>query len=521
MAKRAHPGKKRQPQRQPQPQQPPPPEPRREEENGKGKGKGKGVGLGGVWLEISWAKWRVFRFVFFGLMSVDAFLQVSHASRYGAGGFNVPHLSWLPLPEPGRPSITFAYGALSVLFALIAQGALVRATLPIATVLYGWTYFSSQLDSYQHHYLMWLLLLILCFVPRQPDPLPAGAAADAPRRVTTWALRLALIQVSIVYLWAAIAKIDTLWLDGTALFIQVQDGWVRRLIEDVGFSPAAIAVMVAELFLAVAVWNRRLWLPAIVAGVGLHVGIELVGLEIGLFSYLMIAIYLLLVPDVVYVRVAEWLAPLAAPLRRPGLRHAAWPAGIAGLIALFVVVPLPLGAVVVFTALLWIGGAVAGIVSAERDRGPRLAWAFAIAAAVPIAVHAETQVADDYYRFWGGAARRLGDDKSARRAYDGLLGVDDTSEYAHYHLGQLDLAAGELDAAYAHFLRAKKSAPKRARAYFGEANVWLRRNDPDKARTALEDGLRLEEDAQARSLLQSLKVAPAPGAGTQVENPAP
>ena len=67
----------------------------------------------------------------------------------------------LPLPEPGRASITFAHAAMCILFALVAQGALVRVALPLATVLYGWAYFSSQLDSYQHHYLVWLLLVIL------------------------------------------------------------------------------------------------------------------------------------------------------------------------------------------------------------------------------------------------------------------------------------------------------------------------------------------------------------------------
>jgi hypothetical protein len=90
------------------------------------------------WLEMPWAKLVAFRFVFFGLMAIDAFLQLPHASRYGAGGFDVPHFSWLPLPEPGRASITFAHGALCVLFALVAQGALVRVALPLATALYGW-----------------------------------------------------------------------------------------------------------------------------------------------------------------------------------------------------------------------------------------------------------------------------------------------------------------------------------------------------------------------------------------------
>src|SRR5688500_3529258 len=71
-------------------------------------------------FEVSWAKWTVFRFVFFGLHAVDAFLQLGHAPRYGAGGFNVQQLPGELLPAPSRAGMTFVYGALCVLFALVA-----------------------------------------------------------------------------------------------------------------------------------------------------------------------------------------------------------------------------------------------------------------------------------------------------------------------------------------------------------------------------------------------------------------
>jgi hypothetical protein len=463
-----------------------------------------GRSRGWWWLEISWAKLVFFRFVFFGLLSVDAFLQLPHASRYGAGGFNVPHLSWLPLPEPGRASITFAHGAMCILFALVAQGALVRVALPLATMLYGWAYFSSQLDSYQHHYLMWLLLVILCFAPRAPDPLPKGAVPDAPRTVASWAIRLALVQCAIVYLWAAIAKIDALWLDGTALFIQVKDGWVRSTIESIGFDRVSLLVLASELFLAVTVWNRKLWLPAIGVGVGMHVGIELVDLDIGLFSYLMIAVYLLLVPELVYTRASAWLAPLRRAKTPPFVRLAAWPAAVAALVATYVLVPLPLGAAIALAGALFVVGAVDALLTHHSNRGFRTGWAFAVAAIAPLAVHTQTETADDYYRYWAGSSRRLGDEQDARRAYTGLLEVDPSSEYAHYYLGKQDADAGKLDAALAHFDAAQRSMPARGRAYFGEAEVHLRKNDPESAKAALVAGLAVEDNPQMQTLLSSL-----------------
>ena len=250
----------------------------------------------------------MFRFAFFALLAVDAFLQLAHAPRYGAGGFNVQHLPGAPLPEPGRASITFAHAAMCLLFALVAQGILTRVTLPLVTLLYGWAYFSSQLDAFQHHYLVWLLLVVLCFVPHAPEPRLPTAAPTTPRHMRSWAIRLVLVQVGIVYLWAAISKMTPLWLDGTAIDIQISDGAaVRGLTASLGFATVAKLVLVAELVLAIAVWWRPAWPVALAAGIGLHAGVELIGLDIGLFSYLMFAVYLLVIPDRAYLALAAWI----------------------------------------------------------------------------------------------------------------------------------------------------------------------------------------------------------------------
>ena len=79
--------------------------------------------------------------------------------------------------------------------------------IPLATAIYGWLYFASQLDSYQHHYLVWLMLLLACFVPWQR---PHGAKPAT--HIRTWAIRLLLVQLAIMYLWAAISKMNGAWL---------------------------------------------------------------------------------------------------------------------------------------------------------------------------------------------------------------------------------------------------------------------------------------------------------------------
>src|SRR5436190_20666959 len=53
-------------------------------------------------VELPWAKLVAARVVLFGLLAVDAFLQLRHAPRYGAGDFNVAHLPFLDALGPGR-----------------------------------------------------------------------------------------------------------------------------------------------------------------------------------------------------------------------------------------------------------------------------------------------------------------------------------------------------------------------------------------------------------------------------------
>src|SRR5690606_5442083 len=143
-----------------------------------------------------------------------------------------------------------------------------------------------------HHYLLFLLLLVSCFVPwdgsggRDGQAEHAGAGAEN-LAVTGWALRLLFVQMSIVYGWAAVAKLEPLWLDGTTLAGLVRSGWMRVVIDALGAATVAWLVVAAELFLAAALLVRRLWPFALAVGLGLHWGIQLTDLEIGLFSYFM------------------------------------------------------------------------------------------------------------------------------------------------------------------------------------------------------------------------------------------
>lgn len=439
------------------------------------------------WLdfELSWASWALFRLCFFGLHAVDAVLQLAHAPRYGAGGFNVPQLPLPLLPAPDRTGMSFVYGLLAIAFALCAVGVAVRVLLPLAAALYAYAYFVSQLDSYQHHYLMCLVLFLLCFVPTAPT----RVGADGRRWLRAWALRLVLVQLAIVYLWAAVAKLDRAWLDGTLLASQVQPGTMRSLIGGVGFGAVAVLVLATELTLAATIWHRRLWFVAAPLGVGLHLGIELIDLDIGLFSYYMIASYLLVVPSAPADAALAFGRRLVAPLARLPIA-AALALTTAALAASAIHVarhPLPLTRAALVGLALIAGAAVVARRGGARAIAGRLG-AGALAFALMATVLATTDVAADHFRTWAGASRRMGL-PSERAAYLGLLAVDPRSEYAHFYLGQLDVKAGALDAARAHFAAGQRVAPKRVRCYLADANLEAAGGDRAAAIATLERGL--------------------------------
>ena len=264
----------------------------------------------------------------FGLLALDALLQIPHAPRYGTG-FNVAQLPLLDNLGPGRVAYLAGELALAYLFVMAACNVATRIVLPCAAAIYAWLYFGSQVDSYQHHYLIALVLGIACFIPWEPGD---------GKPVRAWAMRLLLVQLAIMYLWAAISKLDGQWLGGDALASQLGSATlpadrvsvVAKIVEHtIGWAATAWLVVLTEFALACTVWIRRAAVVAAPLGLALHAGIVLTGLEIGLFAWLMIGLYAFVVPDRVWLAIAGAVAGSRAargvrrrgnPSRRPQLR---------------------------------------------------------------------------------------------------------------------------------------------------------------------------------------------------------
>jgi HTTM domain len=238
--------------------------------------------------------------------------------RFGLDAFNVAHFRWLDAVQPPPTAalyngLVLLVGILAFVCAVVEAGLWARVILALA---YTYTWAQSMLDGYQHHYLFSLILLAFIFFP----PLNArslyqsqGGSASNPeiRRVSAWAYVLLAANISIVYVFTALAKADgQAWnsvrelLSERKVIIETLEAWF------VGFGlsaqwPWMIAVwgiIAAEIILA-AVYlfavrqdeKPRRWLRiagwcAIVLAVCFHgIGNEfLLSLRIGFFSYYII-----------------------------------------------------------------------------------------------------------------------------------------------------------------------------------------------------------------------------------------
>lgn len=454
------------------------------------------------WLgfEITWAKLVFARVVFFALLALDALLNYSHAPRYGAGDFNVAQLVIFDPIAPERPG--FAVGQLlcAYAFVLVACGVATRWVLPIATAIYGWLYFGSQLDSYQHHYLVSLILLLACFVPweRPADVVPAT-------RIRSWAVRLILVQLGILYFWAAISKLDAAWFDGSTLSQQIHGSLASLINATVKWKVASSLVVLTEFTLAVTVWNKRTWWIAAPLGLALHLGIVWSGLEIGLFAWLMLGLYILVIPDAVWVAIANRLETVR------GIRRvvADWFTGALGWATLVICAALSIVLILVarFDYARPVGVVLLGVLVALSIRTrpiARLALAHLLAFTLWTVVDRSTSTAADYYRFWGGSSRRLGDPKTAEHAYRKMTEVAPNEGNGHYQLGRLLIARGD-ESGLAEFHIAQQLEPLRARAYVAEAKWLAAHGRRDEAIAKAREATIVEPtDSEARSLLDSL-----------------
>lgn len=255
-------------------------------------------------------KRKIFRFLVYGLLFVDTYqlsmdpymLEFDEHGRFPAE--HAFHLSKLPLVYD-TVGFVVQGKTLSALWDITCVCALASAVglygkyARVCTALfYSVAYFGTQVDVYQHHYLLCLMLWLL-------------AISDS-----NWCFRLLTVQIALVYIFSALTKA---WDGNTFMSGQYAPDfsmipWVHHLMDGLAsflamnvyrlWTMSAVSVFLAEVFLAMALpfaslTCGRIRTSVFVVGMLLHACFQFGGaLKIRLFSLYMMSFYVLFLPNV-------------------------------------------------------------------------------------------------------------------------------------------------------------------------------------------------------------------------------
>lgn len=220
---------------------------------------------------------------------------------------HLPSVAWVPAPARGLVTALLVVWAIAAVCFTVGLWTRTAGTL-LAAVFVAVIVLDEQTYS-NHLYLLSVVVALLVLADAGAvlsldarGPARASAPATVPATVPAWPVTLLKLQVSIVYGFAALAKLNPEYLAGDTLARFIPSSPVHpilgaRLMAK-AFIAAAIASIVAEACVAVWLWRPRLRGLAVALGVALHVGmVAAVGsgvrLQLVIFAVEMWALYLL------------------------------------------------------------------------------------------------------------------------------------------------------------------------------------------------------------------------------------
>lgn len=376
----------------------------------------------------------------YGLLAFDLWLEMaSHGSRYGAGGLNVAHFAWLDRVQglPGASTylaVILASGVFSLSLCLGVGGRPARWVL-FGLYTYGWA--MSQLDSYQHHF--FLSIVLFHFALAEPEPRTPSSGAGC-----AWPYQLLLASIAIVYAYTGLSKTEEAWLMGDVLVrINASGGKLAPFLElaqGLGLSTETFwwlgghSVVLAQWILVaayVAVFldpgrERRStpWLASagLLTAFAFHGGAEYLELRVGWFSSYMVILALVMLGPAAPWREMNRLARRGDELFSGVIERSLWTVPILSSLSLLVaawscatLVDLPsVSAMGISAIVLWVHG------WRSSGEGRRIGWiGTRLVGILVVATLSLTQstVHYDFYRFLGGDLVRRGEPMEALDAY--------------------------------------------------------------------------------------------------------
>lgn len=193
---------------------------------------------------------------------------------------------------------------------MVTIGVWARPALATSALLGLWILLCDRNQFHHNRYSLYCYAFLLAFTPCNRSWRAVEPAVPEPRRGPFWAVRLAAVQVSLVYLASGGSKLlDRDWRDGIVLadrvarhvHVAVAAGVPQRVVEwfaraDVASALAKLAIT-TELLVCVALWLRPLRVVAIWWALWFHLVIQLTA-NVETFTLMQLAVFgLFVTPD--------------------------------------------------------------------------------------------------------------------------------------------------------------------------------------------------------------------------------
>ncbi len=193
---------------------------------------------------------------------------------------------------------------------MVTIGVRARPALALSALFGVWILLCDRNQFHHNRYSLYCYAFLLAFTPCDRSWRAVESAVPEPRRGPFWAVRLAALQVSLVYLASGGSKLlDPDWRDGLVVAdrvarhvqVAVAAGVPQKVVEwfaraDVASAVAKAAIM-TELVVCVALWVRPLRVIAIWWALWFHVVIQLTA-KVETFTIMQLAVFgLFVTPD--------------------------------------------------------------------------------------------------------------------------------------------------------------------------------------------------------------------------------
>jgi hypothetical protein len=212
--------------------------------------------------------------------------------------FSFIGMEWLqPLPGNGMYWYFVVMG-IAAIFVMI--GLYYRLSLSVFTILWTGVYFMQKTVYNNHHYLLVLICIMMLFLPAN-----TYASIDSYRlkrketAMPAWCSYVIILQIAIVYFYAAIAKLYPDWLNGTFTGNMLNKAGAKY---DITFFTwhwfhlfVAYTGILFDLLIIPLLLFRRTRTMALVAAIAFHI-FNSVTLDIGIFPYFSLAVLVFFFP---------------------------------------------------------------------------------------------------------------------------------------------------------------------------------------------------------------------------------